>query len=130
MRFPTASFGDVGELDGIGSPVGDLPLGVEISRVLGQGDDVISRGFAQAFTFEGEEGHQMVFELMSEDFDCYLYVTGPGLAGLLFDDDGGEGLDSRIEVTLPATGTYTVVASALNEDLSGAFVLRAFRRIP
>ena len=95
--------------------------------MLGQGDDVISRGFAQGFTFEGDAGQEVVFELVSDDFDTYLYLTGPGLAGVIFDDDGAGNLDSRLEVTLPASGTYTVVVSAINGDSAGAFRLRTFR---
>jgi hypothetical protein len=125
------SLADSGELDGLGLPVGDLPSGTEVSGVLGEGDDLIPRGFAQGFTFEGNAGQDMVFELVSDDFDCYLYLTGPGLPGVLFDDDGGAGdLDSRIEVTLPESGPYTVVVSAVSENSTGAFRLRAFRVIP
>ena len=101
-----ASLADSGVLDGLGSPVGDLPPGSEVSGVLGEGDDVMSRGFAQGFTFEGNTGQDVVFELVSDDFDCYLYLTGPGLAGVLFDDDGSGNYDSRIEVTFPASGTF------------------------
>lgn len=118
---------DSGELDGIGLPVGDLPFGTEVSGALGVGDDEISRGYAQAFTYQGEAGETVVFELVSDDFDCYLYLAGPGLGGVLSDDDGAGNLDSRIEVTLPESGTYTVVASALSEGSTGAFRLRAFR---
>ena len=121
---------DSGVLEGLGVPVGDLVLGAEVSGVLGRGDDVITRGFAQSFNFEGVAGQEVVFELISDDFDCYLYLTGPGLAGTLSDDDGAGNLDSRIEVTLPEGGTYTVVASALEEGSTGAFRLRAFRVMP
>ena len=121
------SLADSSELEGLGLPVGNLVSGAEVSGVLGEGDDVISRGFAQAFTFEGTAGQDVVFELISDDFDCYLYLSGPGLEGVLSDDDGAGNLDSRLEVTLPASGTYTVVVSALSEGSTGAFRLRAFR---
>lgn len=122
-----ASLADSDQLEGLGLPVGELPTGSEVSGVLGQGDDVIFRGYAQGLTFEGDAGQEVVFELVSDDFDTYLYLTGPGLAGVIFDDDGAGNLDSRIEVTLPASGTYTVVVSAINEDSAGAFRLRTFR---
>ncbi len=121
---------DLGELEGLGLPVGELPLGAEVSGVLGQGDDIISRGYAQAFTFEGDAGQVVAFELVSEDFDSYLFLNGPGLGGLLSDDDSAGNLDSRIEVILPTNGTYTVVVSALSAESTGAFRLRAFRVVP
>jgi len=121
------SYSDAGELDGIGRPVADLPFGGEYSGMLGAGDDVIPRGFAQAFSYQGTAGEDVVFELISDDFDCYMYLVGPGLPGALSDDDSAGNLDSRIEVTLPESGTYTVIASALGEGSTGAFRIRAFR---
>ena len=39
-------------------------------------------------------------------------------------DDGGEGLDARIQARLPATGTYYVVASAVDgEDPNARYEL-------
>jgi hypothetical protein len=124
----TGTMTDAGELMGLGLPVGDLPLGAEVYGVLGEGDDVISRGYAQAFTFEAAAGQDVAFEVVSDDFDTYLYVTGPGLAGALSDDDGGSSTNSRIEVSQPEGGTYTVVVSAFGEG-TGAFRLRAFRMV-
>jgi hypothetical protein len=41
----------------------------------------------------------------------------------LEDDDSGEGLNSRLDVTFPNDGTYRVVASSLGGSL-GTFTLR------
>jgi serine protease Do len=61
--------------------------------------------------------------MMSDDFDSYLYVVGPGLPNRLENDDGGDGLNSRLDVTFPNDGTYKVVASSLGGSL-GTFTLR------
>ncbi len=53
----------------------------------------------------------------------HLYVHGPGLPEPLSDDDGGEGLDSRLTISFPANGVYHVVASSLGGEL-GTFTLR------
>ncbi|HIF05994.1 MAG TPA: hypothetical protein EYQ64_03305 [Gemmatimonadetes bacterium] len=50
------------------------------------------------------------------------YVVGPGLESLE-NDDGGDGLNSRLDVTFPNDGTYRVVASSLGGSL-GTFTLR------
>lgn len=122
----TGSMTDGGEIEGIGRPVGDLPMGAEVAGVLGQGDDIISRGYAQAFTFEGTAGQEVAFEVVA-DFDTYMYLTGPGLGGVLSDDDSAGSLNARIQLTLPESGTYTVIASALSEGTEGAFRIRALR---
>ena len=41
---------------------------------------------------------------MSSDFDSYLQVAGPGFGTPLSDDDGGEELDSRLQITFPVDG--------------------------
>lgn len=117
-------------LDGLGETVASLEVGSQFSGVLGEGDPVLERGYAQAFAYEGEAGETVIFELMSEAFDTYLYLAGPGLEGVLYDDDGSWGsLDSRIEVTLPESGTYTVVVSAISEGGTGPFRLYVVRPV-
>ena len=59
---------------------------------------------------------------MSDDFDSYLFVVGPGLPEPLSDDDGGEGLNSRLVISFPADGVYRVVASSLG-GATGMFTL-------
>ena len=78
-------------------------------------DALIDGKPVQAWAFEAEAGDIVTIDLMSDDFDSYLYVVGPGLVGRLEDDDGGEGLNSRLDVTFPSDGTYRVVASSLGE---------------
>ena len=61
--------------------------------------------------------------------DAFLYLMGPGLSSPLMDDDGAGGLNSRIEVTLPEEGVYTLVVSSVGAGSEGDFRLRAFRRM-
>jgi hypothetical protein len=84
----------------------------------------------QAWALEGHAGENYVIELISEDFDAYLYFAGPGLSQPLTDDDGAGDLNSRITVTLPENGTYRVVASALDGGASGQFQLVVNRGEP
>jgi len=76
----------------------------------------------QVWGVEGVAGQSFVIDLVSDDFDSYLYFGGPGLTEPLEDDDGGDALNSRLAVTLPETGTYRIVVSSLS-DGSGAFTL-------
>ncbi|MGD2154917.1 MAG: hypothetical protein PVG79_16755 [Gemmatimonadales bacterium] len=77
----------------------------------------------QAWALEGRAGEIYVIELISDDFDAYLYFAGPGLSEPLTDDDGAGGFNSRIRVSLPETGTYRIIASALDSGSSGEFQL-------
>jgi hypothetical protein len=62
--------------------------------------------------------------MTSDDFDTYLYLVGPGLEGVLTDDDGAGDLDAKIDVTLPTAGPFTVVAAGLSSGAQGAYTLR------
>ena len=78
----------------------------------------------QAWAFEARAGDLATVELLSDDFDSYLRVVGPGLSAPLSDDDGGnEGLNSRLDISFPEDGVYRVIASSLGGD-TGTFTLR------
>lgn len=126
----TASLADPQDLAGLTTTVGELPPGSEVDGTLGPDDDTLATGaLGQGWSYEGRAGEEVVFELISDDFDALLYLTGPGLAGPLVDDDGAGALNSRIHITLPEDGSYTVVVSTLEAESQGSFRLRAFRRV-
>ncbi|MDJ0767003.1 MAG: PPC domain-containing protein [Myxococcota bacterium] len=82
----------------------------------------------QVWALEGMAGDTYTIDLMSEDFDAYLYFVGPGIIDPRSNDDGGEGRNSRITVTLPEDGTYRVIASALYLSDSGSYQLQVTAR--
>ncbi|MCK5650348.1 MAG: PPC domain-containing protein, partial [Gemmatimonadetes bacterium] len=121
---------DPQDLSGLTGSVGDLPRGAEVEGALGPGDDVLGTGaFGQGWSYEGRAGDELAFELVSDAFDALLYLMGPGLSSPLVDDDGAGNLNSRIEVTLPEDGRYTLVVSTLEAGSEGDFRVRAFRRV-
>ncbi|MEQ1855854.1 MAG: PPC domain-containing protein [Longimicrobiales bacterium] len=79
---------------------------------------------AQAWRLSGSAGQRVSIIMSSEDFDTYLYMTGPGLSEVLSDDDGAGDLDSKIDVTLPTSGPFTIVAAALSSGSSGSYTIR------
>jgi hypothetical protein len=104
----------------IARPEGALTVGTEVQASLGDDDVVLDDGNrAQAWSFPGQAGAQVILVATSDDFDAMLYLAGPGLGDPLSNDDGGPGLGSRLEVRLPETGTYTVVVGALSEGVGG-----------
>lgn len=107
--------------DGRSLEVGSLGAGV-----LGPASRIVQDGRpGEAWRLTGSPGDRISIILESDDFDSYLYVTGPGLSSVLTDDDGAGDLNSLVELTLSSAGPYTVVASALSSGSFGAYVLRA-----
>ena len=75
----------------------------------------------EAWKIQGNRGQCVQVTMRSDEFDSMLelYAVHPvtGEMELLErNDDGGEGLDARLEGRLPATGTYYIVASAADGE--------------
>ena len=100
-----------------------LRMGSNVQGMLTEADAVIEGQPVQAWAFEARAGDFATIELMSEDFDSYLFLVGPGVPEPLSDDDGGQGLNSRLAISFPVDGIYRVVASSLGGE-TGAFTLR------
>jgi len=100
-----------------------IDLGQRVEGQLGSLDPVVVEGRrGQVWAFQGVAGQQVVIDLVSDDFDCYLYLAGPGLPEPLSDDDSGGDLDSRLTLSLPETGEYRIIASSLSGG-TGAYSL-------
>ena len=72
------------------------------------------------YAFYARRGERVVVEMESDDFDTYLYLGTGGRGGfreLARDDDGGDGTDSRLRLTIPDDGTYVIRASALYDRI-------------
>lgn len=83
--------------------------------------------YADYYSYQGRRGQQVVITLESGQFDAYLmFGIGPrdALDVLANDDDGGDGTNSRIAITLPRDGVYTIVANSLGSGETGSYVLR------
>ena len=87
-----------------------------------EGKDALYKGKKhKAFTFPMEAGKTYQIDHMSTKFDCYLYLIGPDGKVLAEDDDGGEGLNSRIEFKAEKAGTYRIIATSLGGSGTGDF---------
>ena len=86
--------------------------------------DVLSAGGrrVQVWSLSAAPGSNVQVDLRSSDFDSFLYVVGPGLGEGLRDDDSGDGLNSRLCLSLDEVGEYRLVASSLSGG-TGAFTL-------
>lgn len=113
------------ELAALGTDGRALAFGIEADGILSNADPVVEDRRVQAWAYSAEAGQRVTIDLMSEAFDAYLQVAGPGFPAPRADDDGGEGLNSRMDVTFPQRGTYRIIAGSLGGD-GGAFTLRVW----
>ncbi len=110
---------------------GRLEMGAEARGTLSSSDIVSTRdNYLESWSLEGRAGDEVVIDLMSEDFDPFLYVVGPGLDGTLTDDDSGGGCNARIALTFLENGTFAVVASSSGVRQIGVYSLRVSDSAP
>lgn len=111
-----------------------LAFGVTVEGEIGDGDprDGDDRGY-DSYGFSGIEGQRVQVIMRSGDFDTYLQVSSADgeFTPLAEDDDGlGEGTDSRLNFTLPATGAYVLRALPLGSDSDGLYSIELIDRGP
>jgi hypothetical protein len=112
-------------------PAGDweLSIGEEVEGELSRFDEVSRDGsYAQAWILRMLAGQEATLDLLSDEFDAFLYVMGPGLDAPLSNDDDAGRCDSRITFTAPQSGEYRVVVNSLWSEATGRFRLRAMDR--
>jgi hypothetical protein len=74
-----------------------------------------------------EKGKTYIVELMSGQMDSFLRIEDATMAQLAEDDDGGEGLNSRISFNPPEDGVYRLIATNLDGNL-GNYILAVRER--
>lgn len=77
----------------------------------------------KAYAVTLEKGKKYQIDHIFPNFDAYLYLEGPDGQVLAQDDDGGEGLNSRIIHTAANDGTYRIIATSLGGRSTGAYTL-------
>lgn len=103
-----------------------IALGAAVQGQLDDSSNVLPDGsFYNPYVFEGRAGQTVTLEMSSQDVDPYLILLAPDHDDFsIQDDDGGGGLNARISVQLPYTGSYLVLANSLAEGEAGSYQLR------
>jgi len=93
---------------------------------LGSGSNVlpVDNSYFNLYTFEGRAGQQIEITMTSNQLDAYLILLAPDGSDLIQDDDSGGGTNARLVTTLPANGTYTILANSYAAGESGNYELR------
>jgi hypothetical protein len=92
-----------------------LALGRPVQGVLPPGQRFVD------YSLNIRQRRAVVIDLESADFDAFLYLIRDGIE-LTRDDDGGEGLNSRITTVLEP-GAYTVRVGSFADSGAGQFSL-------
>lgn len=97
--------------------IATITMGTNMQGRLETGDQQMNDGtWADVWQFQGTAGQRVRIELRSEEFDTYVQLLDGRDAQLAEDDDALGDLDSMIEFTLPATGTYKIVVNNYSEE--------------
>lgn len=83
----------------------------------------LDRGEHQSHQFYGEAQQQITILLSSREFDTYLEVYDSN-GRLIAENDDSDLTNSRINLTLPRTGFYTVVARGFSPNDQGHYALQ------
>jgi len=107
-------------------PAGRLAAGTETTGTLSSSDffgpnDI----YIDVWEIDGRAGAALTIDMKSDDFDTVLFVIGPGLAGTLWDDDGGGSCNSRISVRFLEDGVYRIGATTTESRTTGVYTLLA-----
>ena len=108
------------------SSVKASPILLEERGTLSSGDAILDDGsLYDQYTFVGSSGQRVTIYLESDDFDPYLILLDPARRRISENDDiSRTNRNSRLVITLPSTGTYTVVANSYESGQTGSYLLR------
>ncbi len=104
----------------------ELLLGTEVTGTLSAQSVVWATGtFVQAWALRLQQGQNVTIDLLSDDFDAFLMVGGPGMSEILADDDGAGACHARVQLSATTAGVYRVVASTVPPGARGDYRIRA-----
>lgn len=103
------------------SPTGLISVGETISA------ELANSSVGGTYLFEGQAGDVVTILMVSADFDAYLQLTTGSGELLAEDDDSAGDLNALIQgFTLPANGTYRIIATSFNSLTTGVITTGAF----
>lgn len=106
----------------------EIAIGQTMEGSLAETDAVLDEDdtFYDLWIVSGEAGQRLTIDMKAETFDAYLAfgrMENGELNVSSNDDDGGDGTNSRIRVTLPETGEYVIRANSLGAGGVGPYTL-------
>lgn len=96
-----------------------------VGQLDNQSNTLSDNSYFNIYSFEGQAGQRVTVEMISSQIDSYLILVGPNREDVGQDDDSAGGTNARIDVTLPASGTYLIFANSYGSGEQGSYQLRA-----
>ncbi len=106
----------------LAQPPRQIGVGETLRGELAAGDPRSPNGsYFDLYAFQAVAGQSYVVALTSDEFDTYLYVTGPG--GLVAENDDADAgvTNSRLAFTAPQTGEIQIRTNSLARRESGGY---------
>ncbi|HZH92314.1 MAG TPA: PPC domain-containing protein, partial [Pyrinomonadaceae bacterium] len=109
-----------------------ISFGQTVNGTLANGDCVNpvegDGSLVDEYTFNGTAGQQVTINLSSTAFDTVLYLLRPNGSQLAFNDDIDQSStppnqNSRIVITLPESGVYSILANSFAPESRGPYTL-------
>ncbi len=99
---------------------------LEKQGALSSGDDMLEDGsLYDRYSFLGSSGQPIIIYLESQEFDPYLILLDPTGRRISENDDiSRTNRNSRLIITLPSEGTYTVLANSYEAGKVGVYKLQ------
>ncbi|HEX8358550.1 MAG TPA: PPC domain-containing protein [Longimicrobium sp.] len=111
-----------------------IRAGADVQGTLADGDAETDEGVMYDYwTYTGRAGEALTITMASSEFDTMLAVgrmENGQFQEISNNDDGPDGTNSRLEVTLPANGQYVIRTSALAAEGTGAYTVRVESAAP
>lgn len=112
------------------APPRPLESGQEVNGQLDEDDAVLETdgSYYELWSYRGRAGEQLRIRMSSDEFDTYVAIGR--MAGGCGDfeeiatmDDGGDGTNTLLEITLPEDGEYVIRANSFSADQTGNYTL-------
>jgi hypothetical protein len=107
-----------------------IALGETVQGELARGDEKVGGSYVDTYTYQGRARETITVALDSEEFDTAIemgQVDAGECHGMDSNDDGGEGTNSLMTITLPANGPYHIHVRSSGQGGTGAYTLRLQR---
>lgn len=102
--------------------------GEAVSGTLDDSDAVMEdESFYDYYVYTGRAGERLRITMESDDFDAYLAfgrIENGEFSEISSNDDGPDGTNSQLDVTLPSDGRFVIRANSLTAGNTGAYTIR------
>jgi uncharacterized protein (TIGR03437 family) len=112
----------------VGNAAQAINYGATINGSLAAGDVQTAAGvYLDAYSFTGAAGDRVQIRMSSSAFDSFLLLNSNDGDFVIADDNSGGGQSALVDFTLPAAGTYVIIATSFAPNRTGDYTLTLTR---